>query len=115
MKKGLFASVLGLQMLALSAMAASKSSSLHGFITVGAIMHQEDSIRFGANSEKGVDWLTPSVAGVQARYQFSPLWSATAQVVVAPDEQDQRRLGIRADWFFASYQATDEVQIRLGK
>lgn len=115
MKKGLFASVLGLQMLALSAMAASESSSLHGFITVGAIMHQEDSIRFGANSEKGVDWLTPSVAGVQARYQFSPLWSATAQVVVAPDEQDQRRLGIRADWFFASYQATDEVQIRLGK
>lgn len=94
---------------------AAESSSLHGFISVGAIMHEDDRVRCAANAEKGSDWVTPTVAGVQARYQFSPQWSATAQIVIAPDEQDRRRFGVSADWFFASYQATDELQLRAGK
>lgn len=94
---------------------ANEASSLHGFVTLGAIMHQEDKLRCAANAEKGSDWITPSAAGVQARYHFSPQWSATAQVVIAPDEQDRRRLGVSADWFFASYQASDNWQLRVGK
>ncbi len=112
------ASVLCLAMAAASAQAALEDVRVHAFATLGvASMHgEDDSTRYGLNSEYKADETIESVSrgAVQLAYDFSDKLSGTLQVL-ADRGRESNGVELNVDWAYLAYQADDALALRAGQ
>jgi opacity protein-like surface antigen len=91
---------------------------INAFGTLGvASMHgEDDSTRFGLNSEYKADETIESVSrgAVQLGYNFSDNLSGTLQLI-ADRGREANGIEVNVDWAFLAYQVTDELAVRGGQ
>lgn len=91
---------------------------LSGFGTVAATRTTTDEVSFGTPGKGNASksrWSThpDSKLAVQARYQFSPQWSMTAQALSRHQPDGNYKPDL--DWAFVRWEPSDQTSVRLGR
>lgn len=94
--------------------AAALNLSWSGFGTLG---YAESNREFTYNRfiNDGGTFLRDTVLGGQLDAQFTPEWSATAQVTIAPSMRHDKGWSVTPSWAFVAWRPTNDWLVRVGR
>ncbi len=85
-----------------------------GFATVGHAV-SDQSWRWQRFVDEGGTFWRDSIVGGQLDARFSPSWSATVQLTLAPSTRHERQWAVEAAWAFVSWRPDNDWLLRVGK
>jgi hypothetical protein len=85
-----------------------------GFATLGYAVSDQPWRWHRFTDEGGTFW-RDTIVGGQLDARFSPNWSGTVQLTLAPSTRHERQWAVEAAWAFASWRPSNEWLVRAGK
>lgn len=94
--------------------AAGLDVRVSGFATLGYAISDQPWRWQRFTDKHGTLW-RDSIVGGQLDARFSPNWSATAQLTLAPSTRHERQWAVEAAWAFVSWRPDNDWLLRAGK
>lgn len=85
-----------------------------GFATLGYAI-SDQPWRWQRFTDEGGTFWRDTVVGGQLDARFSPNWSGTVQLTLAPSTRHERQWAVEAAWAFVSWRPNNEWLVRAGK
>jgi len=101
-------------LLAFAGSAHAVDWTLSGFGTLGYAVSDQDWAYQQHIDDQGT-WWRDTRLGAQLEARFSPTWSATLQLTLAPSTRHDRRWAAEVAWAFAAWRPDNDWQVRAGK